>query len=132
MSDKVHFNVPLRSALGRVRGQGSAHTGTHHWVMQRVTSVALLPLTVWFALSAAGLADSTHAEVVAWIARPFNTVLLIATILLSFHHTLAGLQVILEDYLRQEWWRLWAILAAKGIFWLAAIAAIFSILRIAV
>src|SRR3954452_9960356 len=102
-------NTTLRSPLGRVRGLGSAKGGTHHWWMQRVTSAALLPLTLWFALSAASLAGASHPEAVAWIGRPLNAVLLLATIGLAFHHTAAGLQVILEDYIRQEWQRVGAI-----------------------
>ena len=53
MANEYAENTMLRSPLGRVRGLGSAKGGTHHWWMQRVTSVALLPLTLWFALSAA-------------------------------------------------------------------------------
>jgi succinate dehydrogenase / fumarate reductase membrane anchor subunit len=49
----------LRTPLGRVRGLGSAKSGTHHWWMQRVTSLALLPLTIWFVLSMIGLAGTT-------------------------------------------------------------------------
>jgi len=132
MAQDASHGIPLRSALGRVRGKGSARGGTHHWFMQRVTSMALLPLMLWFAISAAMLAGASHAEAVAWIGRPLNAVLLLASIGLAFHHTAAGLQVILEDYLHAEWPRLVAILLAKGACWLAAIAAAFAVLRIAV
>ena len=132
MAQDAFHGVPLRSALGRVRGKGSARGGTHHWFMQRVTSVALLPLMLWFALSVAMLAGASHAEAVAWIGRPVNAVLLLASIALAFHHTAAGLQVILEDYLHKEWPRMVAVLLAKGGCWLAAIAAAFAVLRIAV
>ena len=131
MAQDAFQGVPLRSALGRVRGKGSARGGTHHWFMQRVTSVALLPLMLWFTLSVATLAGASHAETVAWIGRPVNALLLLASIALAFHHTAAGLQVILEDYLHKEWQRLVAILLAKGACWLAAIAAAFAVLRIA-
>jgi succinate dehydrogenase / fumarate reductase membrane anchor subunit len=122
----------LRSPLGRVRGMGSAKSGSHHWWMQRVTSIALLPLTIWFILSLATSAGMSHAEVLLWIGQPFNAVLLLALIGLTFHHTAAGLQVIIEDYTNQEWLKIGLILATKGICWLLGIAAALAVLRIAV
>jgi succinate dehydrogenase / fumarate reductase membrane anchor subunit len=132
MANEYADHVTLRSPLGRVRGLGSAKSGTHHWWMQRVTSALLLPLTIWFVLSAALLAGASHAETVAWIARPHNAVLLLATIGLSFHHTAAGFQVILEDYVNQEWARMGGILAVKAICALLALASALAVLRIAV
>jgi succinate dehydrogenase / fumarate reductase membrane anchor subunit len=122
----------LRSPLGRVRGAGSAKSGAHHWWMQRVTSLALLPLTVWFILSMATSAGMTFAEAQAWIGRPFNAVLLLALVGLTFHHTAAGLREIIEDYVKAEWVKLPALLAVKAAAWLLGIAAVLAVLRIAV
>jgi succinate dehydrogenase / fumarate reductase membrane anchor subunit len=122
----------LRSPLGRVRGAGSAKSGTHHWWMQRVTSIALLPLTIWFIVSLATSAGMTHGEVLLWIGSPFNAVLLLALIALTFHHTASGLQVVIEDYTKQEWLKIGLILAVKGFCWLLGIAAALAVLRIAV
>jgi succinate dehydrogenase / fumarate reductase, membrane anchor subunit len=132
MADEYAGNPTLRSPLGRVRGLGSARGGTHHWWQQRVTSMALLPLTLWFALSVAGLSGAGYGATVAWIGRPWNAVLLLAAIGLTFHHLAAGMQVILEDYLNQEWVRLAAILAIKAICLLLALAAALAVLRIAI
>jgi succinate dehydrogenase / fumarate reductase membrane anchor subunit len=122
----------LRSPLGRVRGLGSAKGGTHHWFMQRVTSIALLPLTIWFALAAASLAGASYEVTTAWIARPWNAVLLLATIGLSFHHTAAGLQVVIEDYANKEWAKMGGILAIKAICVVLALASALAVLKIAV
>jgi len=122
----------LRSPLGRVRGAGSAKSGTHHWWMQRVTSIALLPLTIWFIVALATNAGMTHGEAMLWIGRPLHAVLLLALIGLTFHHTAAGLQVVIEDYLHNEWGRIAAILVVKGVCWLLGIAAVLAVLRIAV
>lgn len=121
----------LRTPLGRVRGLGSAKSGTHHWWMQRVTSIALLPLTIWFVLSMIGLAGTTYLETLLWIATPLNAVLLIALIALTFHHMAAGLQVVIEDYVRNEWQRIIGLLLVKGACALLALACGFSVLRIA-
>ncbi|MBY0337879.1 MAG: succinate dehydrogenase, hydrophobic membrane anchor protein [Acetobacteraceae bacterium] len=124
-------SAPMRSALGRVRHLGAARTGTHHWLMQRVTSVALLPLTLWFVFSAIGLAGASYTETLLWIGAPVNAVLLLALIALTFHHTASGLQVVLEDYVRPEGRRLIAVYAVKGVCWLAGIACALAVLRIA-
>jgi succinate dehydrogenase / fumarate reductase membrane anchor subunit len=122
----------LQAPLARVRGLGASGTGAHHWWMQRVTSIALLPLTIWFILSLATNAGMTHGEVLMWIGNPFNAVLLLALIALTFHHTASGLQVIIEDYTNQEWLKIGAILAVKGVCWLLGLAAALAVLRIAV
>jgi succinate dehydrogenase / fumarate reductase membrane anchor subunit len=131
-SPQAPRQASLRTPLGRARGAGSAKSGAHHWWMQRVTSIALLPLTVWFILSLATSAGMTQAEARAWIGSPFNAVLLLALIGLTFHHVAAGLQVIIEDYVRAEGMRMAAVLAVKGLCWLAALAAALAVLRIAV
>jgi succinate dehydrogenase / fumarate reductase membrane anchor subunit len=132
MSNDYANNTTMRSPLGRVRGLGSAKGGTHHWWMQRVSSMALLPLTIWFALSAASLAGASYETTVAWIARPWNALLLLVTIGISFQHTASGMQVIIEDYANQEWLKMGAILAIKAICVLAALASALAVLRIAV
>lgn len=127
------LNQPtLRTPLGRVRGLGSARGGTHHWWMQRVTSVALLPLTIWFVLAMVGLAGATYVETLLWIARPVNAVLLLALVGLTFHHMAAGLQVILEDYVKPEGRRIVAVWLVKGTCALLALACAFAVLKIAV
>jgi succinate dehydrogenase / fumarate reductase membrane anchor subunit len=131
MANEYADHTTLRSPLGRVRGLGSAHQGVGHWWLQRVSSALLLPLTLWFALSAALLAGASYEETVAWIARPHNAVLLLATLAISFQHTASGLQVIIEDYVNQEWLRMGAILAEKTICSLLWLASTLAVLRIA-
>jgi succinate dehydrogenase / fumarate reductase membrane anchor subunit len=122
----------LRTPLGRVRGAGSAKSGVHHWWMQRVSSIALLPLTIWFIVVMATNAGMTHAEAMAWIGRPLNATLLVALIVLTFQHTASGLQVIIEDYTNNEWLKMGLILGVKGLCWLLGIASVLAVLRIAV
>lgn len=121
----------MRTPLGRVRGLGSAKSGTHHWWMQRVTSLALLPLFLWFILAMLSIAGASYAETRAFLAKPWNAVLMLALLGLSFHHIAAGLQVVVEDYVRAERPRMLVILAIKGLCWLAALASGFAVLRVA-
>jgi len=121
----------LRSPLGRVRGMGSARSGTHHWWTQRVTSIALLPLTLWFVFSMISLAGASYLETLLWIAQPVNAVLMLVLIGLTFHHMAAGLQVVVEDYVRDEFKRIAFVLVIKAASLFMALASGFSVLRIA-
>lgn len=117
--------------LLRARGLGSAKDGVGHWWIQRVTAVALIPLTTWLLLALALLGDSDYATLIAWVARPVNAILLIATALAVFWHGSLGLQVIIEDYIGTKGLQLALILTVKFINILCAIASIFAVLKIA-
>jgi len=131
MSKNTISQTALRSPLGRVRGMGSAKSGTHHWWMQRVTSIALLPLTLWFVFSMISLAGASYLETLLWIAQPVNAVLMLVLIGLTFHHMAAGLQVVVEDYVRDEFKRIAFVLVIKAASLLMALASGFAVLRIA-
>lgn len=94
---------PLRSELGRVRGLGSAKSGAHHWWVERVLSLALVPLTAWFVIELLDhLLGASRTELQAWIANPFVALALAALTAIAFVHTRMGLQVIIEDYVHSE------------------------------
>lgn len=86
------------TGIGRVRGFGSAKSGTHHWWLQRVTAAGNLLLLTWFVVSLFRLPAFDHKTVVQWIDSPFVAVPLILMIANVFWHFRLGLQVILEDY----------------------------------
>ena len=73
----------MRSQLGRVRGLGAAKSGVHHWWVERLTAIALLPLTIWFVVSVLTLLGATQPVVAHWAGRPVNTVLLLALVALA-------------------------------------------------
>lgn len=122
----------LQTPLGRVRGLGSAHGGTHHWWMQRVSSLALLPLTLWFVFGVASLSGAPYERVVTWIAQPFNAVLLLLSIGIGFQHTASGLQVVIDDYVRPEALSRSVNLLQKGLCLVLALVSALAVLRIAV
>src|SRR4051812_21714319 len=92
----------LRSPLGRVRGMGSARSGARHWWAERLTGLALVPLTLWFICAAVRLTGATQADVAAWLSSPWTMALMIALVLATFHHTQLGLQVVVEDYIHHD------------------------------
>ena len=121
----------LRTPIGRVRGLGSARSGAGHWWMQRMTAVALLPLSAWFVISMIAMAGAPHAEVAAWLARPLNAVLALLTVVATFHHLQLGLQVVIEDYVHHEGLKLFALIGLKLASVALAIAGSFAILKVA-
>jgi succinate dehydrogenase / fumarate reductase membrane anchor subunit len=121
----------LRSPLNRVRGLGSARDGTHHWWIQRLTALALVPLVVWFVVSIVSLTGADYAAVRAWVASPVSMVLLVLTIGLTFLHGQLGLQVVIEDYIHVEWQKLTLLILVKGMALLLAVVGIVAIARIA-
>jgi succinate dehydrogenase / fumarate reductase membrane anchor subunit len=115
---------PMRSPLGRVLGLGSAKEGVQHWWMQRITAIALVPLAIWFVIAALGMIGADRAAMVAWMHSPMSPVFAILLIVAAIYHMALGLQVVIEDYIHSEGWklgliivmRLWCIvLAARGI-----------------
>lgn len=88
----------LRTPLARARGFGAAGEGTAHWWAQRVTAIALAPLTLWLAASLASLAGAGHEEASAWVARPPVAVALALTLGAAFYHLQLGLRTVIEDY----------------------------------
>jgi len=119
-----------RTPLARARGLGSAQSGTHHWWLQRVTSLALIPLVTWLAFVLVGLAGANHNTVSEFIAKPYNMVLFILLTLVGMHHALSGLQVVYEDYIQHKGARLAVDLVTKAFGWVLAAVTILAILMI--
>jgi succinate dehydrogenase / fumarate reductase membrane anchor subunit len=130
MSNDPSIHI-MRSELGRARGLGSAKSGLHHWWAQRLTAVALLPLSLYFVISVLMLEGASRAQVAAFLAEPWNTVLYLCLIAALFYHLSLGLQVVLEDYVHTDSTRMASILALKGIIFFCALACAVSVLKLA-
>lgn len=129
MQERMDIKV-RRSQLGRVRGSG-AGGGVEHWYAERVTSIALVPLTLWFIYAVVSLAGAPQEAVAAWARNPVNTVLLLALIAMTFHHMHLGLQVIYEDYVNAKWLMNLMILGTKAVSLLLGLTAAVAVLKLA-
>ena len=129
MSGTPHIDM-LRSPLGRARGLGSARAGSHHWWAQRLTAIALVPLTLWFIFSVIHLSGASHPVVIDWMSSPLTLGLMLALIVATFHHLQLGVQVVIEDYVHDERIKMAAVLAVRGLSILLALVCIVSVLKI--
>ena len=120
----------LVTPLNRVLGLGSAKGGVEHWWVQRLTAAALVPLGLWLAFALAGLDDYSYQGVVAWIAQPGTSVLLILVSLTLAYHSYLGIQVIFEDYVHDGAVKIAVLTLSTFAHVAIAIVALFSILRI--
>lgn len=123
--------MSLRTPLARARGLGSAKEGLGHWIAQRVTAIALVPLSVWFILSVISLAGSHYEQFQAWLAVPGNTALMLLLLFAVFHHAQLGCQIVIEDYIHGRGARVAAILLVKLTSILLGVFAAVAVLRAA-
>ena len=121
----------MRTPLSRVRGLGSAKDGTHHWWVQRLSAVALVPLTVWFVISMISLAGADHAAVSAWLAQPLSAVFMLLFVVATFYHLQLGVQVVIEDYLHGEAMKIICLVVLKLLSIALGVAGVFAVLKVA-
>ncbi len=119
----------MRSPLARAIGLGSAKEGVGQWWAERVSAIALIPLTLWFVALIITHTGSDYATFIAWLRTPLATILMTLLLIALFHHTALGLQVVIEDYVHSGA-KFAAVIAVRlGCFTLAS-AGIVATLRI--
>jgi succinate dehydrogenase / fumarate reductase membrane anchor subunit len=123
--------MSLRSPLGRVLGQGAARNGVRHWWQQRLTSIALVPLTVWLAVSLLCLPSLAHPALVAWMSQSSTALLLILLVLIAAWHSQLGVRVVVEDYVHDAGARTLTLVAIGFAHVLLAAAGVFAVLKVA-
>ena len=123
--------MSLRSPLGRVLGHGTANEGVHHWWVQRLTSVALVPLTVWFVVSLLSLPSYDHTTIVAWMGQLWTAVLLILLVLAATWHSQLGVRVVVEDYVHGSGTKTLMLTLVTFFHVVVAVAGVLAILKVA-
>lgn len=119
----------MRTPLARVRYLGAAKSGTKHFWHQRVSAVALVPLTVAFVLIAVGLIGRNHAAAAQILGSPFVAIVMILFVITSAYHMWLGMQVIIEDYIHSESKLTWLMLNTFFCFTIA-LCGVYAILKL--
>ena len=123
--------MSLRSPMGRVLGLGSAKDGTAHWWAQRVSAVALIPLTLWFAISLLTLPALDYGTVRLWLSAPLSTLLGVLLVAALTYHSYLGIVVVIEDYVHSAGSKVLSLLLLRFLHVLVGGAGIFAILHVA-
>lgn len=122
----------IRSSLAGARGLGSAKSGTGHFWAQRVSAIALVPLTLWFVACLASQFGASYSSVTNWLSSPFQASLLAIYLAAIFYHSQLGLQTIIEDYVHVESVKIGSLIVLQLINILLGVSAIVSVLMILV
>ena len=121
----------MRNPMSRVRGLGSAKEGVEHWWVLRITSVALVPLVIWYVISLISLVGADRDAVVEWLRSPFAAIASVLLIVVTFHHAQLGAQVVIEDYVHKPWQKNALLLISKFAAAVLGATAVFAVLKIA-
>ena len=123
--------MSLRSPLGRVLGFGAAKEGVGHWWVQRVTAVALIPLTLWFVITLLGKPLQSYEAMRGWLAQPWVAVLTVLLIMTLAWHSKLGVEVVIEDYVSGHGAKTTLLLLSTFVHSAAAVAGVFAVLILA-
>lgn len=120
----------LQAPLAKVRGLGSAKEGTHHFWNQRLTAIALIPLTLWIMISIVSMTTMDYKTVTVWMGTPLNAILVLIFILALYYHALLGVQIVIEDYVHTEWQKIACIILIKFLIILTGLASMLAVLKV--
>ena len=120
----------LRSPLGRARGLGAAHEGTGTWLSHTLSSIALVPLSLWFICSMIRMIGATRQDVADWLGSPLVLALMLCLLVMTFHHMRIGLSTVVEDYVHQPALRLTTLLTIRAATFFLGLACIVAVLRL--
>ncbi len=123
--------MKYRTPISIARGLGSAQDGLGHWWLQRLTSIALVPLVVWFVVAIISLAGQERGEVIAWLQSPFNSIVMSIFLVTTIYHANLGLQVIYEDYIQARWLQLSSRIATGFLAVVLGVTGVFALLGLA-
>jgi succinate dehydrogenase / fumarate reductase membrane anchor subunit len=120
-----------QTPLHKVQGLGASHSGTGHFWRERVTAVALIPLSLWFAYVMLGMVDTNEVTMVQFLAHPWNAILMAAFAVTSLYHMSLGLQVVIDDYVHTSGMKISLLLLVRFVVIATTASCLFALIRIA-
>jgi len=123
--------MTTQTPLARVEGLGAARSGTGHFWRQRVSAVALIPLSAWFVFAALSLVGADRDSAVAFLHQPVNAIAMALFVIAALHHSILGLQVVIEDYVHAEGWKIALFVLNHLLAWVVGAVSIYALVKIA-
>ncbi|MEK0086084.1 succinate dehydrogenase, hydrophobic membrane anchor protein [Benzoatithermus flavus] len=124
------FGTVVKSGVGHVMARGSIREGSRTWLLERMTSAALVPLSLWFLIGAVSLSGASYEEVRAWLTGPFNTTAMLLFVITLFWHAKLGAQVIIEDYVHHEGVKVVSLIALNFAAIALGLACVVAVLKV--
>jgi succinate dehydrogenase / fumarate reductase membrane anchor subunit len=121
----------IRTPLGRARGRGSSKHGVGHFIVQRVTAIALVLLVVWALAASLQMAHGDYDSAAKWLSSPVNAGLASLLAIAAFWHMQLGMRTIIEDYLARISTKTVLLVLNVFICWLGGALTILAILKVA-
>jgi succinate dehydrogenase / fumarate reductase membrane anchor subunit len=122
--------MSLRTPLGKALGRGSAGDGVGHWWQQRLTAMALIPLTAWFVIGLLRRSAAKFEDVQFWLSQSWPALLALLLVITLAWHSKLGVQVVIEDYVHGKGAKTTLLVLSTFLHVAAAVAGIFAIVRI--
>ncbi len=120
----------MRTPLGKVRGLGSAKSGTDHFWQQRLTAIANIPLVIFLVCFCVSMVGADHVEMIDAVSNPLVALMLIFTIISVTWHMRLGMQVVIEDYVHGEGSKVLCLLGNTFFSLAVALTGLFAVLKI--
>ncbi len=120
----------IRTPLNKVRGLGSAKEGVTHFIRQRVTAIALIVLVPLVLYSLINATQGGYDTAAAYVANPFNAIVLLLAVGTAFYHMRLGMQVVIEDYIAKHGTKFLLLMLNTFVSIALFAAAAYSIIRI--
>src|SRR5262245_30337079 len=122
--------MDMRTPLGRVRGLGSAKSGTEEFWLQRMTAIAGIPLTIAGLFLVVSLTGRSYTAVKQILGSPVVAVLMILFVLAMVVHMKIGVKIVIEDYVHDKNQKVTLLILNTFFAWAIGLACVFAILKI--
>lgn len=122
----------MRTPLSRARGLGSTNEGGNHWMIQRLTSIALIPLTIWFVISVVGLVGADYGVYSNWIGKLGNLVMMTLFVIMLFHHAQQGVCEVIHEYIHHKPLQWSLVIASKFLALVLGVACVAALFKVSI